>query len=431
MGSKIAQSETAIRANAHELRALLDAVAIPEPDSLRNLEEYLIRELQRLKKTRLYPQWETSQHSSASLDSAQATADDVDATDTQPEGESQTVQNDGTEYGTATREWARFISDVQAAAEHIWRDEFKQDASDKASRERLQGHQFALRRRAVSLGRIAGQITGDPIEQLRQLEWLVGYARALKLLEVEARLYQERMRSNFQFYVRPRADAQDGAARARGSPITAINSIMNTHHNTMHKWDRELSKVAGKHLFQLQQSDAQRLRILSKEFGPEGVKPDELGWPTEASRVGNKLRYEYFDALSSVARRSNWPLAVWLLLFKVSSGYGLRPLRFARLTLGAVGTFTAFFFASDLFLSGAQARQACGIYHVVWGWPDILNTLGQHIYIALTTMTTLGADPKPCGLGADVLLTAAAVTGYFLLAMLAALLVQQMTEAGR
>lgn len=300
------------------------------------------------------------------------------------------------EHTAAEISWYDLIENIEAAAEHIWRDEFAGDDSNQASRARYQGRSHS-----------AGQVRF----QQRRLEVLVAEAHALLILALEARLYRLRMGSNYQFY--------DVESDASENTVILLRNVLKGYWRQIRGWDRELRQVTGMRYFQTRQVGAERFKAFSKEFGPERVPAKEIGWLTFAPSAGNELRYQYFDALlrDRSAHPSHWGSALWLLLLKVTMGYGNKPMRFVATTFSVVSLFSVLFFISDRYSNGK-----CYVARFT------LSSIFRHIYVAVTNLTSLGSYPTPCGPGAHALLISETVIGYFLFAILAALLIESVRE---
>ncbi len=392
---KLSVCDTPVRKDATELLALLaDARGTDQraADAPVKIYELLLGELKELKRNGLYPQWEANESGTAMYNRVEPT-------------------------------WDKLIQNTKAAAEHLWREEFAQDASNEASRERLRG-----KRRGPWRSRPPAGESDKMLQQQRSLERLISYARALKLLELEANLYYSRMDANFLILrVTTSEDVPPDHHEPTGTPLASAREALDNYWRAMLRWDTELRPVAGKHLFRPRHGDIERIKALSKEFRPESVSSEEVGWLTQGSGVSRELRYRYFDALLWVNIWSkNWFGSMALMAYKMATGYGRRPLRFVGSGVVFILVCAGLYFVSDL-----HADRTCSAYHVPETTPGILLSFLQHIYVSITTLVTLGASPTPCGPGSQVIITVEAIMGYFLLAALATVLIDQLLEADR
>ena len=125
-------------------------------------------------------------------------------------------------------------------------------------------------------------------------------------------------------------------------------------------------------------------------------------------------------------------------LFGLTTGFGTRPRRFVVTALCVIGGYWLLFFVNDFFnpgipavLSGHYFCPADGSINQP-GYIAIPKLIIKYLYLAVTNLSSLGSDStlaQFCNSSfARVILTSSAVVGYFLLAMLAALLFQIITE---
>lgn len=321
------------------------------------------------------------------------------------------------EVAKAVDSWAEQMEIVRRAAEQLWRDNFLMDTSVTEAGHRL-GRRFRFWSRSTT-ARIN-------LEQVTSQSWL------LMLLSLDIALYTMRSTSNYL--------AREGVQTRRESwwrgqaTRRQVGLAVKAYQRQLRQWDRELYWVTGSRFFLRQLGDSLRLRALTRKFGPDGVDVRvEAGWVTQAADAADELRYRAIDIHRSESFRSGHPIvAVWLLIQKWTTGYGTKPSRFVRTALIVTVTFGLLFFANDYFNPGLRTNtRFCppvNFSHTPWWEVGI-----HYLYITVTNLTSLGSNAalaQYCG-GAvtELLLVAASLTGYFFLATLAALLVQQIREA--
>lgn len=317
----------------------------------------------------------------------------------------------------ATETWAKQIEVVRRTAERLWRDDFLADTSvDEAGRRRGRVLRFWSR----------STPDRSALEQVTFCSWL------LMLLHVETALYSMRSNSNYQ----SREGVQTRRERWwRGqSTRQEVAQVVTAYQRRLRRWDWELFWVTGRRFFRRQLGDSQRLRALSKEFGPDGLDVHaEAGWVTQATEASNELRYRSLDVHRSESLRAGHPfVALWSLIQKSTTGYGTKPSRFVRTALIVIATFGLLFFANDYFNPGlrtdARFCPAVNFSHTPF-WEIVVH----YLYITVTNLVSLGSDvalAQFCGgMVTELLLVAASLTGYFFLATLAALFYQQIREA--
>lgn len=318
----------------------------------------------------------------------------------------------------AADSWAEEIEVVRRTAERLWRDDFLTDTSVAE----------AGRRRGRVL-RFWSRSTPDrnALEQVIFRSWL------LMLLYAEASLYSMRSNSNYQSREGVRA-RRAGWWRRGHTTRQQVAQVVKGYQRRLRRWDRELFWVTGRRFFRRQLGDSQRFKTLSKEFGPDGLdERAEPGWATLATDAGNELRYRYLDARRRENVRLGNPfVALWSLIQKWTTGYGTKPIRFVRTAVIIVATFGLLFFANDYFNPGVRADArfcpAVSVSHM-----PLWEIVAHYLYIAVTNLTSLGSNAmlaQYCGgMMTELLLVASSLTGYFLLATLAALFYQQIRDA--
>jgi hypothetical protein len=344
--------------------------------------------------------------------------------------------------------WGNLNSDLEACAEGVWRTFFRRGENAKMSRARLRGKVLlhvpldGLReepQRDGAGGRTTREhssileLTLSPrmrnsdraLDEQRRLTELASYARIFLLMHVEASFYRFRMESNYQALGIQTERAGGNVSDRAPKVVEDFKTILRAFRGTLRKWDNELDRNVGLRPFRTLPGEAQHIRLLGSSFGSNHILSEERGWGAYAGPVGDELRYEYLNALlrERWRRVRTWLSAFWLTLLKATTGFGLRPKRLAIVVVLAIATFSGLYTLSD-----AVAGTECQHYPVSSNWPDILGSLLSHIYVALTNLTGLGSSPDPCGPGFQIIQGAETITGYFLLAILASLLVQQITD---
>jgi hypothetical protein len=123
-----------------------------------------------------------------------------------------------------------------------------------------------------------------------------------------------------------------------------------------------------------------------------------------------------------------FPLLVWsvieflilsavvavLWLFMVTAGFGFKPRRLATFVVGAVVGFTGLYYVDDTLIGSC----AC------FSW----NQLASSAYSSVTSLTSLGLAPSPCGPFTGILVSMETLGGYFLLSILAAMFFAWLTD---
>jgi hypothetical protein len=200
-------------------------------------------------------------------------------------------------------------------------------------------------------------------------------------------------------------------------------------------WDKVLHDLSGTHYFQTGFSDAQRLKVLSKRFGQDSLTDQDIGWVAQARDAETELRFQYRDELRRENLRAGQRLvALGYWLQKVTAGYGTKPWLFVRTGGIAILLFTLLFFLNDLWNPGiATGRYFCATAGFQGdSWQAIVREVVHYAYLAVTNLSSLGSNAQVAaycgGLSTQILLIFAALTGYFLLGLLASLFFQLLTE---
>jgi hypothetical protein len=336
--------------------------------------------------------------------------------------------------GVVQDEWERLQENILGAAERLWRDNFLQDDDPK----RAGNDRVAIanaRRRLLGDSRLGKNAAAATIARAEfyRLDLLARQAHELLLLSLEANFYRQRAISNFVVY--SNFGGQQDTGEEKRKAITQI--YQQRYWSILKRWRSDIRLVLGrnarKEFFDAFVGTAARFKTLSEEFGPSGVQNGELGWSTYATVIGNEFRYRYFDELLKEQRADphTFLQALFLtLLLKYLAGYALRPGYFAMVVGGFIAAYTLFYYASDAARSNA-CQLATPQYNASLDWQHpmtILQSLGEHLYIALTNLTSLGANPTPCGPFAHLLLSTEPLFGYFFLAVLATLLIEFLRE---
>ncbi|HEV7127139.1 MAG TPA: hypothetical protein VGN32_06835, partial [Ktedonobacterales bacterium] len=119
---------------------------------------------------------------------------------------------------------------------------------------------------------------------------------------------------------------------------------------------------------------------------------------------------------------------------EITTGCGTRPIYFLRTALVLWLVDAALFFANDYFNPGlvASAHFCAQSQPHIQRWTNALATLLHYLYLAITTLTSLGSDSSLAaycgGTFAQALLSLSTVCGYFMLGLLSALLYTQLTQ---
>lgn len=185
---------------------------------------------------------------------------------------------------------------------------------------------------------------------------------------------------------------------------------------------------------ELDTRDEEALHSWESDFGY--AEREEFGWSRFAPTFATELRYRRY----LVQEHRRWrellfghnrprtlrslvlglPLlfirllgAVGFYLFGLTTGYGLKPRRFAGAVALTILTFSVLYFADDFVLS------QCG------GQLNV-RSYGQSLYFAVANLTNVGANGI-CGSHQGVLVSVESLIGYFLLSVLAAMLFAWLT----
>lgn len=101
--------------------------------------------------------------------------------------------------------------------------------------------------------------------------------------------------------------------------------------------------------------------------------------------------------------------------FGLTTGFGLKPSRFAGTTFLTIVVFSVAYFA-DAAVSGCAGQ--------AWS----LGDFPRNIYYAVANLTGVGALPSGCVRDAGAIISAESLMGYFLLSVLAAMLFAWLTD---
>ncbi|GEM_PF-4046817 len=284
------------------------------------------------------------------------------------------------------RDLAAFADNLKATAERLWRDEFK----------------------------------GKPRrDQQTRLVSLTRYTRLLMRLWFEATCYYERVVADSRF--RAPIEIEPEQKDEIRDTVEAIHKAAVDYRRDLNRWNKELQPIVKRSLLRIERSDAEHRKSLARIFGPDGISIDEPGWIGYATNVGDELRYQYFD----LRVRTGWQMrrfrfigAAVLRIIGITTGYGMRPWRFA----GTVLFWFLAFFAAYFTLDATQGSQC---YPAALTLSSLLN----HAYLTITNMTSLGSSPAPCSPATKALSGFESIIGYFLLAILVALLYEKLSES--
>jgi hypothetical protein len=321
--------------------------------------------------------------------------------------------------------WDDLAYAIQVAAERLWRDQFLQDDSDDAIQRRFH------------------EVRRDPDDK-RRARQVVG---AFQLVCQQSQVLMHMWLETTFFGIRAMKNVRSGELILHPSNRSLriegqLDNIIKEYLDKLAEWENRIKAVTKLGFFGLQYGDVQWFRALSKEFGPTSVHVEETGWIPLAADAKTELRYQFFKA----RRRENWKThhrlsAIIQWLFGVTTGYGTRPMRFlyTAIVLWLASAF-AFFVNDLLILQNDPSGAACPSSHPqIHQWtdlltklPDLLTSFVQDLYIAATTLATMGNNPTLAayctGLSTQVVLTLTVFSGYFMLGLLSALLYTQLTE---
>lgn len=171
--------------------------------------------------------------------------------------------------------------------------------------------------------------------------------------------------------------------------------------------------------------DATSYSSWSRDFGRP--RDAEIGWSPYARAVGSALRFQSHRMELRQLWSETWrgkrglltPIAllgaVALWAFGLTTGFGLKPSRFAGTTFLTIVVFSVAYFA-DAAVSGCAGQ--------AWSVGDF----PRNIYYAVANLTGVGALPSGCVRDAGAIISAESLMGYFLLSVLAAMLFAWLTD---
>ena len=311
--------------------------------------------------------------------------------------------------------WNDLANAILIAAERLWRDEFldnKTDAEVKGRFHGARGNQDDQSRAEAEAGHFELLCQQSHVLMHLYLHTILCRVRAMQNVHAGGAI------------LRPTKRKQQIEGQ--------LAELIKDYAKTLAKWERQIRHVTKLRFFGLQYGDVQWFRALSKEFGPSSVHVEETGWLTLAADAGDELRYQYLKARV----RNNWKTGhivtasiQWMI--GVTTGFGARPSRFVWTTLLAVLVFSASFFFNDWVqvnaTTGLHFCPGSGSANLTW-WEVIL----KYLYVGISNLSSLGSDAsiaQICNTSmSKVLLIGSSVFGYFLLAMLAAIFIQVITE---
>ncbi len=275
----------------------------------------------------------------------------------------------------------------------------------------------------------------DRLEREQQL--LV--AQALLRLETEATLSMLRAEQNYQSVEAattafgpgrgfasvhfPPGFGIDIAAR-RKDLIARVRKRFSAYRDQLNAWDQRLG--FRKHFYLRHYGDAEHLQIWSNDCLKHQELPIEAqfepAWIIFGPQIRRELRFYYREALRREFRITRQIIPWWLLIVSgIVAGYGLRPARVFWTVMGVPLSFAALHLADDL-LFGCVSMP-----HSIGGWVHLFLT---DLFYSITTLATLGLSVPMAGCGrlAGVLISAEAISGFFLLAILASVFVEMVLE---
>lgn len=311
--------------------------------------------------------------------------------------------------------WNDLANAILIAAERLWRDEFldnKTDADVKGRFRNKRGNQDGQAQAAAEAG---------------HFELLCQQSRLIMHLYLQTTLYRIRAMQNVRA-----GEAVLRPARRKDRIEGRVARLIKNYARTLASWERQIRHVTGLHFFELQYGDIQWFRALSKEFGLSSVHVEETGWITLAADAGDELHYQYLKARmygNLQARHLMIGSFQWLL--EVTTGFGKRPARLVGTGIATVVVFSVSFFLNDWVQSDAKTGlhfcPASGSASLTW-WEVIV----KYLYVGISNLSSLGSDSSVAQICdttiLKVLLIGSSIFGYFLLGMLAALVIQVITE---
>ena len=267
---------------------------------------------------------------------------------------------------------------------------------------------------------------------------LLSLVHAMLHLWVETRLYGLRAESNYLVYHKAHNVLVARRAittlerippgfgidqKTRDQVRQEVGAIIKEYKSRLRAFD----DLAGAHgvrptrFFTRHPGDAEQFRTWSDMFGPDDVKPEqEPGWDVHAARTSQQLYYQYRKALQheNWLVISRWPSAFILWVYEMVAGYGMRP---GRAAMVAVGTFLSFAIAQ---FADDSVTACSSIPATASPW----STIQYYVAVSISSLTSLGSVPTPCGQIHGLLLSTETITGYFLLAVLTTLFVQSLQD---
>lgn len=378
-----------------------------DPNSHEKIVLHFNSVLSDLKHSKLYPGQRSFQSASVLTPNSE-----------QPTDQQQVLLEDLQNKEAILNAWRNLESDLLYVAERLWRDAFIAMATEEEVKRNFQ------RRRARR------HQTEPTDAKLLYLELLIRWSRQLLLLRIQVMLYRNRALKNFNwFQVKYERGDRKRAMRQQ------IHRILNDYKDTLKQWDAEIKKLLGKGFFVQDYGDQEHIKTLPTLFGPEFTSQEEIGWLPFAESVREMLRFQYYDfRLWQRRLKRQYFKAAGYVLLRISTGYGSDPGQFFRIALLTFSGFSALYFVNDFFNNGfASPNHTCYIHQtqgLTW-WEIIIH----YIYLAVTNMTSLGSNSAQAtfcgGTSTSIILVISSFLGYFLLAMLAALFIQKLTESER
>lgn len=355
-------SEQPQQPNADDTSAaeLLDQGLPDDPDALALLYLDFLRRFQQLQESSLYP----------------------------------TSRNVG-EYSEAPRSWWALANELKSTAEHLWRDIAVHEDSS------VQAHDHSREEK----------VTKSQTEQLKRLRWLelsTRYSRAMMVLWVEVNLYYLRCTANFEWAYEGSGDLDD---LAESTVKDNVQSTFKEYWRTMAQWGRQLRSTTRHDFFKASNVDARRIKILSVQFSPENIRPEERGWLEFSSDVHAILLYQYYEWLGRASRaQGHWARSVWLWMLRITSGYGLKPARLVVALYTLIALFAAAYFVND------ASTRACSASAAI-SQSNVFAVVIHYLYVTIVHLFSVGQDPTLCGAGV-YLSVAEGIAGYTLLLLI-------------
>jgi len=345
--------------------------------------------------------------------------------------QSQSAHSQLSEVMHIMRTWISLANDILYASECLWLGLLLPYTSEQQSRQELRQDSRWLR---------FGSQSDDEPPDLGALRVATRMSQQLMSLWLEASLYRMRAFSNSTTTATllP-VDGKDNPTRAT---IQKLFVGKDGYLKTIRTWDIDLNRVSGHLFYKYGPSAIPQFKSILQEFGPQSVGEYDEGWAAQAADAEDELRYQLREEIRREKGHA-WRFLPWLgyTALKWTTGYGTRPANFLRTTAYVIPGFALLFFLNDFLNPGPLAVVHGAVFCPesrvsVAHWYDWFVVVAQlvvkYLYLAVTNLSSLGSDGKLAsycgGVATQALLICAALTGYFLLALLASLFFKLLSE---